>query len=357
MNSLYNILKPGQDSFLTHTMTNICHSYKIVTRKYLESLIGEENKKHYDKEKDILVYFRSSDKETCIAVNPDKWGPPMVLTQMVCDTSPGYYAKEDPDLYRSLVSRNSEGQFMIPNQKYVGPVWPEGKKTDDVLDDKNNSSKTDCNMEKCVVCEKMCTKRCSKCKTAYYCSAECQLKDWGVHKTSCLLRVTRKKILKVYEDHLCEKECGFVNINELHHPSLYSPPVMTPTPSYLSSINSPLYYDSEFIDTNMMDENDNVNEVNEPESDEDGGIELVNSTIKDKEKEIPKDQTACSICISDFEIGDRITRLKCMHIYHNSCINGWFKEENTCPICRTKFKSHGNYHEGEYGSLLMEDVE
>ena len=39
--------------------------------------------------------------------------------------------------------------------------------------------------ECCSVCSKAGTKRCSKCKIQYYCSRECQMKDWKTHKRIC----------------------------------------------------------------------------------------------------------------------------------------------------------------------------
>jgi radical SAM protein with 4Fe4S-binding SPASM domain len=42
----------------------------------------------------------------------------------------------------------------------------------------------------CVVCYKYVKndmKKCSRCKAVWYCSAECQKKDWGSHKTKCVL--------------------------------------------------------------------------------------------------------------------------------------------------------------------------
>lgn len=38
----------------------------------------------------------------------------------------------------------------------------------------------------CACCQKRdCSRFCGKCKTTYYCSLECQKKDWGRHKLSC----------------------------------------------------------------------------------------------------------------------------------------------------------------------------
>ena len=38
---------------------------------------------------------------------------------------------------------------------------------------------------KCGKCEKQAFKRCSKCKSIWYCSRECQVGDWPNHKKAC----------------------------------------------------------------------------------------------------------------------------------------------------------------------------
>jgi hypothetical protein len=37
----------------------------------------------------------------------------------------------------------------------------------------------------CRVCNKLSSKCCCRCKQAYYCSKECQMKDWLEHKKYC----------------------------------------------------------------------------------------------------------------------------------------------------------------------------
>lgn len=37
----------------------------------------------------------------------------------------------------------------------------------------------------CNNCHQNATKRCSKCKQVWYCSRDCQLSDWKVHKPTC----------------------------------------------------------------------------------------------------------------------------------------------------------------------------
>ena len=48
----------------------------------------------------------------------------------------------------------------------------------------------------------------------------------------------------------------------------------------------------------------------------------------------------CSICMGDIDVGRRMMRLTCegQHSFCQECIEGWFAEHNTCPICRHKFE-------------------
>ena len=48
------------------------------------------------------------------------------------------------------------------------------------------------------------------------------------------------------------------------------------------------------------------------------------------EKEAPQ----CSVCIGDFEEGDILRRLPCLHVFHQSCIDPWMTQHSTCPNCR-----------------------
>ena len=47
----------------------------------------------------------------------------------------------------------------------------------------------------------------------------------------------------------------------------------------------------------------------------------------------------CSICKEDIDAGRRMRRLTCdgQHYFCQHCIEGWFAEHNTCPLCRHKF--------------------
>lgn len=42
----------------------------------------------------------------------------------------------------------------------------------------------------------------------------------------------------------------------------------------------------------------------------------------------------CVVCLYEFKIGERISTLPCLHIFHCDCINNWLKNELTCPVCK-----------------------
>mmetsp|Transcript_59381 Transcript_59381/g.94284 ORF Transcript_59381/g.94284 Transcript_59381/m.94284 type:complete len:267 (+) Transcript_59381:67-867(+) len=47
------------------------------------------------------------------------------------------------------------------------------------------------------------------------------------------------------------------------------------------------------------------------------------------------EQTRCGICFEDFEGGDCLKTMPCMHFYHSCCISRWLGTSNTCPVCKT----------------------
>jgi len=60
-------------------------------------------------------------------------------------------------------------------------------------------------------------------------------------------------------------------------------------------------------------------------------VEMEGGCIKIPYQHIPK--KSCSICLE----ADRecFETLPCGHAFHVVCINKWFKNINTCPLCRT----------------------
>ena len=47
----------------------------------------------------------------------------------------------------------------------------------------------------------------------------------------------------------------------------------------------------------------------------------------------------CMLCFGDIKIGRNMMRLDCnaQHTFCQVCIEGWFADHNTCPICRHTF--------------------
>lgn len=45
----------------------------------------------------------------------------------------------------------------------------------------------------------------------------------------------------------------------------------------------------------------------------------------------------CSICMTNIAT-DKSIVLPCKHSFHSNCIDRWFKENNTCCLCRSKVK-------------------
>ena len=44
----------------------------------------------------------------------------------------------------------------------------------------------------------------------------------------------------------------------------------------------------------------------------------------------------CAICLGLYDIGDEVTALSCLHVFHLSCIAKWIvgQDKHHCPICR-----------------------
>ena len=61
-------------------------------------------------------------------------------------------------------------------------------------------------------------------------------------------------------------------------------------------------------------------------------MNLLPSSIITEKKE--GESNNCIICLSDFEIGDKVTSLPCLHVFHTDCIKNWLQSKNHCPICK-----------------------
>lgn len=47
------------------------------------------------------------------------------------------------------------------------------------------------------------------------------------------------------------------------------------------------------------------------------------------------DLVECELCLVEYEKGDELLRLPCMHFFHLGCVMPWLQKSHTCPICQT----------------------
>jgi ribosomal protein L40E len=50
----------------------------------------------------------------------------------------------------------------------------------------------------------------------------------------------------------------------------------------------------------------------------------------------------CQVCLDDFNTGDELRTLTCMHQFHVHCIDPWLKRTATCPICKHNLSNDNN---------------
>ena len=46
-----------------------------------------------------------------------------------------------------------------------------------------------------------------------------------------------------------------------------------------------------------------------------------------------EEEPSCSICLCEYECGEKVSRLPCDHVYHESCLNSWTENHIRCPLC------------------------
>ena len=46
------------------------------------------------------------------------------------------------------------------------------------------------------------------------------------------------------------------------------------------------------------------------------------------------EEQCCSVCITDYDQGDKLRVLPCKHLFHAKCVDQWLSVNATCPLCR-----------------------
>ena len=68
------------------------------------------------------------------------------------------------------------------------------------------------------------------------------------------------------------------------------------------------------------------------------GIEKIENICKDY---IIEEEEECFVCREEFVKGDKMKKLSCEHYFCENCINHWFKDNKTCPVCMAEYSNEG----------------
>ena len=50
-------------------------------------------------------------------------------------------------------------------------------------------------------------------------------------------------------------------------------------------------------------------------------------------KNLDVEEPSCSICLCEYDRGEKVVRLPCEHMYHESCLASWTTHHTRCPLC------------------------
>jgi hypothetical protein len=81
-----------------------------------------------------------------------------------------------------------------------------------------------------------------------------------------------------------------------------------------------------------------------------------NEDVEQPTRDLSTTCTMCSICIDEFEAGERLTLLpRCQHAFHGDCIKPWLLErQGCCPLCKSNVLNSGQDTDSD-GSVDVSD--
>jgi len=103
------------------------------------------------------------------------------------------------------------------------------------------------------------------------------------------------------------------------------------------------------IERNMMGDSDIAERIMAAQSGHTQERSLTAQTIGSLSEEVTwsedvnfiqdTDQTECTVCLSQFENGDRVRILPCQHVFHAACVDEWLGRDPHCPLCRQSIRA------------------
>ena len=130
------------------------------------------------------------------------------------------------------------------------------------------------------------------------------------------------------------------SINNIFWPFIVAPPVTNQRPNV---VNIPpivvgerghvLNINRNRPNLNRLNNNNGNHNHNHINGDELNRImELLPSSVLNEKKE--GNNNECVICLEEYDRGESITTLPCLHLFHTDCIRSWLKSNNNCPVCK-----------------------
>lgn len=49
---------------------------------------------------------------------------------------------------------------------------------------------------------------------------------------------------------------------------------------------------------------------------------------------VDDNERQCMVCLEEFQDGENLRILPCLHRYHQRCVDRWLKENRHCPVCK-----------------------
>jgi len=54
-------------------------------------------------------------------------------------------------------------------------------------------------------------------------------------------------------------------------------------------------------------------------------------------KNVDAESKRCPICFDDYEDGQELRYLWCLHRFHKNCVDQWLGNHTTCPVCKKDY--------------------